>query len=117
MQTLDTPLSREILANCYVNNIYLTADDLEEAYAKYKESKKLFAEMNMNLREFATNDQEFNQSLPTEDQARFDGFKQLGINWDLNADVWYSTLKWASLTKVGVQNQNKGARRSLAGPA
>ncbi|KAH7671514.1 Pao retrotransposon peptidase family protein [Aphelenchoides avenae] len=30
MRTLDTPLSREILANCYVDNIYLTADDLEQ---------------------------------------------------------------------------------------
>ncbi|KAH7694376.1 Pao retrotransposon peptidase family protein, partial [Aphelenchoides avenae] len=99
MQTLDTKLSREILANCYVDNIYLTADDLPEASAKYQDSKEIFASMNMNLREFATNDTSFNASLPKEDQAMSDGFKQLGIHWDLDADEWVFDFKVGSLTE------------------
>ncbi|KAH7711264.1 Pao retrotransposon peptidase family protein [Aphelenchoides avenae] len=99
METLDTKLSREILANCYVDNIYLTADDLAEASAKYQDSKEIFASMNMNLREFATNNTSFNASLPKEDQARFEGFKQLGIHWDLDADEWIFDFKVGSLNE------------------
>lgn len=51
----------------------------------------------MNLREFATNDSAFNASLPTDDQARFEGFKQLGIHWDLNSDEWVFDFKVGSV--------------------
>ncbi|KAH7723906.1 Pao retrotransposon peptidase family protein [Aphelenchoides avenae] len=112
MQTVDTPLSREILANCYVDNIYLTADDLAEAQAKYKASKGIFADMNMNLREFATNDPEFNQALPKEDQAHFDGFKQLGINWDLNTDVWVFDFKVGILDENWAPKPKKGRKKT-----
>ncbi|KAH7710340.1 Pao retrotransposon peptidase family protein [Aphelenchoides avenae] len=68
----------------YVYNVYLTANDLADASAKYQESKEIFTNMNMNLREFATNDTAISVSLPTDDQASFEGFKQLGIHWDLD---------------------------------
>ncbi|KAH7723309.1 Pao retrotransposon peptidase family protein [Aphelenchoides avenae] len=112
MKVFDTPLSREILANCYVDNIYLTADDLEEAHAKYKESKKIFDDMSMNLREFATNDPKFNQALPKEDQAHFDGFKQLGIYWDLTSDVWVFDFKVGMLDENWILKPKRGSKKT-----
>ncbi|KAH7705747.1 Pao retrotransposon peptidase family protein [Aphelenchoides avenae] len=112
MQTLDTKLSREILANCYVDNIYLTADDLAEASAKYQDSKEIFASMNMNLREFATNDTSFNSSLPKDDQARFEGFKQLGIHWDLDAVEWVFDFKVGSLNENWSPKVRRGRKKS-----
>ncbi|KAH7718166.1 Pao retrotransposon peptidase family protein [Aphelenchoides avenae] len=115
MEAENTALSREVLANCYVDNIYLTADDIEEASDKYRASKQMFADMNMNLREYATNDASFNASLPKEDQAKFDGFKQLGVNWDLNSDEWVFNFRVGSLTADWCPKPRKGQRKNRAG--
>ncbi|KAH7707014.1 Pao retrotransposon peptidase family protein, partial [Aphelenchoides avenae] len=76
----------------------MSMDNGEEPSDKYRASKQMFADMNMNLREFATNDESFNASLPKADQARFDGFKQLGVNWHLNSDEWDFNFRVGSLT-------------------
>lgn len=52
----DTEIARETDHNTYVDNVVMTARSTEEATIPYKESKEVFHEMNMNLREFISND-------------------------------------------------------------
>ncbi|KAH7702466.1 Zinc knuckle family protein, partial [Aphelenchoides avenae] len=69
------PLAEEIWRNCYVDNIILSDDTLDEALAKYRGTKELFASAKMNVRQFASNSKEFNQrtaDLPPEDIADLD---------------------------------------------
>ncbi|VDO24907.1 unnamed protein product [Haemonchus placei] len=45
----------------YVDNLILTSDTYQEAIHFYKKSKKIFGELGMNLREFASNNNEIEQ--------------------------------------------------------
>ncbi|KAH7668158.1 Pao retrotransposon peptidase family protein [Aphelenchoides avenae] len=61
-----SPLALEMLKNCYVDNVLLLADTVNEALAKYRDSKAIFAKIQMTLREYASNNSEFNNAI---DQA------------------------------------------------
>ncbi|KAH7693741.1 Zinc knuckle family protein, partial [Aphelenchoides avenae] len=46
----------EYARNMYSDNLFLFADSQQEAVEKYTETKKIFTEMKMNIREFLSND-------------------------------------------------------------
>ncbi|KAK6742671.1 hypothetical protein RB195_010118 [Necator americanus] len=54
-------VAREIKRNTYVDNVVLTSPSTTDAVNLYKESKRIFEDMNMNLREFLSNDDDVKQ--------------------------------------------------------
>ncbi|KAH7698276.1 Pao retrotransposon peptidase family protein [Aphelenchoides avenae] len=88
LERVGTPLALEMLKNCYVDNVLLTADSVDEALAKYREAKEIFAQIGMPLREFASNSAEFNAAVDPADRADLTKLKELGIRWDILSDYW-----------------------------
>ncbi|KAH7700183.1 CBN-SRU-33 protein, partial [Aphelenchoides avenae] len=88
LESVGTPLALEMLKNCYVDNVLLTADTVSEALAKYREAKEIFAQIGMPLREFASNSAEFNTAVDPADRADLTKLKELGIRWDILSDYW-----------------------------
>nr|CDJ88883.1 Retrotransposon domain containing protein [Haemonchus contortus] len=108
LKSKKTPLAEEILANLYVDNILFCASSPNEAVAKYEESKQLFAEIGMNLREYVSNCEEVNQRIPAEDRLASGIIKILGVTYDTRADRFHLTLRFPykdSLSKKDVVSQ------------
>uniref|UniRef100_A0A7I5E6D1 Integrase catalytic domain-containing protein n=1 Tax=Haemonchus contortus TaxID=6289 RepID=A0A7I5E6D1_HAECO len=108
LKSKGTPLSQEIIENLYVDNVLLTAESPSEAIAKYRESKGLFAEIGMNMREYVSNCDEVNYSIPEQDRAPNGIVKILGVEYNTQSDIFSITLKLnkkVSLTKKDVVSQ------------
>ncbi|KAH7720378.1 CBN-SRU-33 protein [Aphelenchoides avenae] len=88
LESEGTPIAHEMLKNCYVDNILLMADTVEEALQKYSESKAIFAKAQMPLREYASNNSAFNDAVDPADRADLNKLRELGIRWDVTADYW-----------------------------
>ncbi|KAL6727694.1 hypothetical protein Aduo_009548 [Ancylostoma duodenale] len=87
-------LKKEIKQNTYVDNVILSANTPEEAIAKYRESKSLFASMHMNLREFLCNSDIVNSAISPSDRIRnASTVKLLGIPWKPDLDNLVVPLK------------------------
>ncbi|VBB35029.1 unnamed protein product [Acanthocheilonema viteae] len=83
----------EIGKNLYVDNVILSTRGTQEAFKTYEEVKDIFKDASMNIREFPSNDQKFNKSIPKNDRGEIDEFKKiLGVKWNPNRDVLKVTL-------------------------
>ena len=83
----DTPVAKKISDNMYVDNMITGVATSEEADEFYKEAKCLFQSSSMNLREWASNSQDFLQSIPESDRTSGDTMKVLGTTWNMNSDT------------------------------
>ncbi|KAK6743232.1 hypothetical protein RB195_010470 [Necator americanus] len=81
-----TEVTEEIKHNIYVDNVIMGAQSTEEARKKYPEAKVIFNDINMNLREFISNDRNFNDALREEDRMHNSCPKVLGIPWSVESD-------------------------------
>ncbi|VDK45702.1 unnamed protein product, partial [Cylicostephanus goldi] len=79
-------MAPEIRKNLYVDNLFFGAQSSEEALAKYTHTKALFRELNMNLREYRSNDQQFNTTIAEADRMKSVCPKVLGIPWNSETD-------------------------------
>ncbi|KAH7700398.1 Pao retrotransposon peptidase family protein [Aphelenchoides avenae] len=70
-------LALEMLKNCYVDNVILLADTVDVALAKYRDSKAIFAKIQMTLREYASNYTEFNNAIDQADRADLEKLREL----------------------------------------
>ena len=64
LRKIGTPIALDISNNIYVDNVSLGANSVEEVYKIYLESKEIFREASMNLREWVSNSFEFLDLLP-----------------------------------------------------
>ncbi|KAH7691429.1 Pao retrotransposon peptidase family protein, partial [Aphelenchoides avenae] len=74
--------------NTYSDNVFLLAHTPEDGVQKYKETKLIFNDMKMNIREFISNSPQFNEAIPEEDRAKQTKEATLGHEWDSKQDVW-----------------------------
>ncbi|KAK6762531.1 hypothetical protein RB195_023306 [Necator americanus] len=82
----NTPLSHEIARNIYVDNILLTTAAEQEALKKYVESKNIFKEIGMNLREYVSNSQIINEGIHEKDRSPSGDIKFLGVKYNTETD-------------------------------
>ncbi|VDL87608.1 unnamed protein product [Nippostrongylus brasiliensis] len=87
LSNYSSPLAKNILRNIYVDNLFLEATSTHEAALVYEETKVIFSEAGMKVREFASNDAEFNKLLEEMEGAPVDTIsKILGIKWNTVTD-------------------------------
>ncbi|EPB66843.1 integrase core domain protein [Ancylostoma ceylanicum] len=79
-------MAEEIRRNLYVDNLVYGAQTVDEALTKYGQSKEIFEGLNMNLREFISNDDLFNSSIQDRDRSKNVRPKVLGITWNTKTD-------------------------------
>jgi len=81
-------IAHEIRENLYVDNVICGTDTTEQAIEFYKESKQLFKKASMNIREWASNSEEFTDHITDQDKLRGNSskVKVLGMIWDLHED-------------------------------
>ena len=101
-----TKTAKEIITNLYVDNVMLTAESSKQAIQKYRETKSLFQSAKMNIREFVSNDSNFNNSLPSEDKGANKGtIKVLGLPWSPEED--------RIIMKIQVPNESLNTKRKI----
>uniref|UniRef100_A0A914H5L7 Reverse transcriptase domain-containing protein n=1 Tax=Globodera rostochiensis TaxID=31243 RepID=A0A914H5L7_GLORO len=74
--------AEQLIRDTYVDNVLIPADSLDEAAAKAKEAKEMFAAAKMNLREFLSNNSVLNNSFSEADFLGKTTAKMLGLEWD-----------------------------------
>jgi hypothetical protein len=86
LEKRDSPIAKKIAANMYVDNCIVGVANDDEAVNFYKESKALFQEASMNLREFCSNSEKLHDMMPIEDQSTRI-VKVLGLQWNSHDDT------------------------------
>ena len=84
-----TDNARKIMSQLYVDNLITGTETEEEATNLYREAKRIFGEMAMNLREWGSNSEQFIKSVRDEDKMEGYKTKVLGIQWDMIDDNMY----------------------------
>ena len=88
LERCDSPVAKEIQNNIYVDNVLLTADTRDEAIEKYHETKTLFRDMSINIREFCSNDGSVNDELGGDIAKDVKTVKVLLITWKPASDTY-----------------------------
>ena len=70
----------------YVDNLLTGVNSSKEAREFYSESKEVFQESSMNLREWGSNSKQFLKSIPERDRVKDTITKVLGILWNTIKD-------------------------------
>uniref|UniRef100_A0A7I4Z4F9 Reverse transcriptase domain-containing protein n=1 Tax=Haemonchus contortus TaxID=6289 RepID=A0A7I4Z4F9_HAECO len=83
---IGTELSKEILNNIYVDNVFLAAESSEEAIQKMELSRKLFSQIGMNLRDFISSSTEVNTMIPESIKGKAGFTKLLGVSYNTDND-------------------------------
>ena len=86
LEQAGTPTSKKIMKHMYVDNLLTGVNSSKEAREFYSESKEVFQESSMNLREWGSNSKEFLKSIPEQDRVKETITKVLGILWNSVAD-------------------------------
>ena len=92
--TYDNVISRDIIKNLYVDNLISGTDTTQNAINYYQETKQIFNEASMNIREWASNDSEVMKNIRDEDKCRNKVVKVLGMIWKTREDkISLATMK------------------------
>ncbi|VDO76067.1 unnamed protein product [Heligmosomoides polygyrus] len=85
--TSGSSMGQEIKENLYVDNLIIGAESKEEALDKYYIAKDIFTGLSMNLREYLSNDEDFNKTIADDDQSKTSSPKVLGVSWNPSKDT------------------------------
>ena len=86
LQCSKSPVAEMLKKNMYVDNALMGVSTTKEGIAIYTESKQIFKNVHMNLREFMSNDQTLMQKIPELDRAKSIKSKILGVPWNAETD-------------------------------
>lgn len=76
----NTPLANKILRNTYVENVFYGVSSVAEGEQFYRDSKSLFQQAGMNLKDYASNNQELTEFFKEQEDSNVDNYcKILGI--------------------------------------
>ncbi|KAK6013267.1 Pao retrotransposon peptidase [Ostertagia ostertagi] len=78
--------SNMILDNIYVDNVFLAANTEEDALEKIENSRKLFRNIGMNLRDFTSNSEYVNKHIPDVVKGKTGNTKLLGVAYNTESD-------------------------------
>jgi Pao retrotransposon peptidase len=81
-------VSQNISKNLYVDNLVTGVASSDEAIAFYSKAKEIFKSASMNIREWASNSNEFLQQVSDCDQVSTNTLSVLGYVWNAQADVF-----------------------------
>ncbi|EYC18265.1 hypothetical protein Y032_0028g1767 [Ancylostoma ceylanicum] len=87
IEETSSQLGQELSNSLYVDNVLLEGNNLGELLAKYRESKKIFSSIGMNLRDYLSNNVEVNEKINEHDRALSTFTKILGIGWNATDDT------------------------------
>lgn len=80
-------LVSKIADRCYVDNLVTTASSSSAAYKLYEETRTVFDEIAMNIRDWSSNDPDFIAQIKENHRATQDKtVKVLGLSWNLEDD-------------------------------
>jgi hypothetical protein len=108
---LDTPLSKAVKDEIYVDNVMLGLEKRSDVLPTYYSLKELFASASMPVREFASNAREEIQKIPLEDRLEQKVVKVLGIKWNTETD---SILMKLPKISCGQQSTKRNALAAVA---
>ncbi|MCG7879158.1 MAG: reverse transcriptase domain-containing protein [Candidatus Thiodiazotropha endolucinida] len=112
LDSYDSDIAKKIKKDIYMDNLITGVNSVSEAITLYKNSKQIFSEANMNLREWASNAEEVNISIPVKDRAAEETIKVLGLVWNRDSDTirlqQTKILKDIGITKRTVLKQIAG---------
>ncbi|CAG2219415.1 unnamed protein product [Mytilus edulis] len=83
----NTPTAEQIRNNIYVDNLITGANTVTDALTHYSESKQIFKDASMNLREWISNSQSVNDFILPEDKPKVNQTKVLGHLWNIENDT------------------------------
>ncbi|VDK46038.1 unnamed protein product, partial [Cylicostephanus goldi] len=87
LSSMATELSRHLIRNTYVDNVFYAAKNVEDGKSFYNKAKELFKKAGMNLRAFASNSEKLNQYISMREiEAMHNVQKVLGLKWDITTD-------------------------------
>ncbi|KAK6745952.1 hypothetical protein RB195_012203 [Necator americanus] len=105
---VEDQLAKEIEDNTYVDNLIVTKRSSDKRLRFYKDSKVVFKELSMNLREFQSNDKQLKKRITSADLAGNDNSKVFGILWSTEKDELVLSCNYppkAKVTKRSVSEQ------------
>lgn len=97
-------LVHDIKRNLYVDNLLLTIDTLEVAIGIYQRTKQVFEELNMNLREFSSNNSHLMEAIHDKDRTSEISPKVLGLTWDVKEDAMLVSVQFRDTPLVKKNN-------------
>ncbi|EPB71744.1 hypothetical protein ANCCEY_09146 [Ancylostoma ceylanicum] len=109
----ETPLAQSILRNTYVDNIFYGVNSIEEGKEFYQQSKELFKQAGMNLRQYVSNSTKLNQFLQEQENSNVTtNNKILGISWDISKDSLCIKLPTLSDEETWTKRKISNVRKS-----
>ena len=82
----DSNTAKKIRENIYVDNVITGTDSVNDATKFYKESKQIFQNASMNLRDWMSNNQQVLKRIPTNDRSSKEKIKVLDLEWYAKED-------------------------------
>ncbi|XP_063631833.1 uncharacterized protein LOC134803058 [Cydia splendana] len=81
-------LLKQVADKCYVDNLVTGADGLQEAKQIYEQTRTVFEQLSMNMRDWISNNQSFMDMIPECHRSVKHGqVKVLGLMWNVEEDT------------------------------
>ena len=94
----DSNTAKKIRENISVDNVITGTDSVNDATKFYKESKQIFQNASMNLRDWMSNSQQVLKRIPTNDRSSEEKIKVLGLKWYAKEDQ--ISISFSSIAKT-----------------